>query len=449
MTDTAGDFYDLDPSVVPAGWVRTLDEDVIKLGVCTAVEDDADGPLCTETEGPGVPGVAQIRYGPVGTVPDQKEGFEALVVQTMHTSPSFDLDLYLGHFSGKGTNPVTVATVRGHDARSYDGNGRNTPTLTWQERPGLVVSVGGSNVKPQVVAAAAERIHLVDVERLPVPTVVARIDGVSWRGGDNNHPYLLAVRHDGQECIGWSFIDGCSQRPEDRGHVEFAGSSYWTLGAAPADVTSVDVMTTGGKVVASHGTYAVPGFTSRFFSVPSAADAPPYRISFHHDDGRVDSTGFGHPPLKPSALPTTIDGVGVLAGSARTDNGMPYRLHYIPARTAHPATGGEAVAVPPCYVLETVRTNAAWCGDLTTPMTLASDDIVLVVVPNGWRTDPWWTGPLFSTGVDAVWRNAVVVTGDQRVFAIAPDGTRTEVPSPVAAQPMPTFDEVTARLAGG
>ena len=178
MSGTAGDLYDLDPSVVPAGWERRLDPDVLKLAVCTSVEDTTDGPVCTETEGPA--GVGQVAYVPPGAVAGPR-GVASIGVVTTHTHVTLDDYVKQWATMGKGAESLTAATIRGHRAWAYDTNGPNTPTLTWEERPGIIVSVSGSEIDPAIVARAAEAVTVVDVERLPIPLVVARARGLSGR----------------------------------------------------------------------------------------------------------------------------------------------------------------------------------------------------------------------------------------------------------------------------
>jgi hypothetical protein len=58
---------------------------------------------------------------------------------------------------GDGVTPLTPAAVRGHEAVAYDINGPGTPTLTWQERPGMLVSLAGNAVDPDVRVGCARR----------------------------------------------------------------------------------------------------------------------------------------------------------------------------------------------------------------------------------------------------------------------------------------------------
>jgi hypothetical protein len=175
MSGSAGDFYVLEESVVPQGWQRKLNRPTIERLVCTRIEPRDSEPTCTGTSGPGVgPGIGQVDYegpadGPlIPTGPYTPKGLrEGITVTTEHGALS--MDSYVSRWNGMANDgPVVATTVRGHDARAYDTNGPNTPTLTWQEAPGLLVSVSGHYVDASLVAAVAEYITIVDVVRLPI-----------------------------------------------------------------------------------------------------------------------------------------------------------------------------------------------------------------------------------------------------------------------------------------
>ena len=450
MSSDAGDFFDLDPAVTPNGWRRVLDRSVITIGVCTTVEEHADGPVCTATEGPVL--VGQVNYlspsnsgGNTAFDPSDDPAARSLGVATTHGIT--DLDGYVNG-NKSGVSAAMTATVRGHAALAYEANGPATRALSWLERPGLLVTVVGANVAADVIARAAEGIRPVNADRLPLATVVARPKGPAWDGtsGGNNHPYLLAVRRGDEECVGYGYIDGCSQRAEDRVHLVFTGDDYSALGAVPPTVTSVDAIARDGTVLGSAPTFTVPGFQSRFFSIATGTN-PPTRVTLHDADGHIGSLNLGYPPLRPSTFPTTIDGVQVRDNEQPTRPGSPpFRNYFIPPRTAT-SVGGKPVAIPWCAVLETVDSNAAWCGDVVTAVAITSGDVVEVIAPAGWKLDPQTGGSMFVDQAAEkpflVWSTA---TADVRVRATPPGASAAIELTPV---PAITFDELTARLIAG
>ena len=445
MSGTAGDCYDLDPSVVPAGWERRVDPDVLKLAVCTSVEDTADGPVCTETEGPA--GVGQVGYVPPDATAGP-HGVPELGVVTTHTHLALDDYVKQWTTMGKGAESLTPATIRGHRAWAYDTNGPNTPTLTWEERPGIIVSVSGSEIDPAIVARAAEAVTVVDVERLPLPVVVARAQGLTWEANDNNHPYLLATRHDGEECVGFDFIDGCSQTLEDRVHIVFAGGGYVVLGATVTGADTVDAVGADGTILGSVAPNAVPGFRSTFFAIPSGA-TPPARVVVHvvvsgSPEKATVSIDLAPPPVGPTTLPSTVDGVDVVGlGQMSTPSGFHFRFSAIKPRVAT-RSDGTPVDLGQCFVLETTQPNVAWCGKLTEPVVLGADGAVVVITPAGWVTDPV-AGEGSGDPKAPDW-SITIGDVDHPVTFTGPGSS-----TPTAATPVPaiTFADLTARLTDG
>jgi hypothetical protein len=345
MEGNAGDFFELDPSVVPEGWQRKLNRDVIKLGVCLTVEDRAGEPVCTETEGPS--NLAQVDYYAPGNTSNASAGnqsddssAQALSVETIHTA--IGIDDYVKPWGQRGAetfDPHATAeklVVRGHDARAYISNGPKTPAVTWLEAPGLIVTVSGLNVEQSLVNRVAEAINVIDVQRLPVPVVAATAKAVASEEITNDR-YLLVRHDDGRECAGFGYIEGCSQSASSRTGVVYAPTGYVALGKTAASVTTVDALASDGRVLASAPTTGVVGFTSRFFNVASG-DTPPASIVARDANGRiVERLALNDPPLRPSKLPELIDGVKVAIISFGT-NPPPdvprLRLTYVPARTA-------------------------------------------------------------------------------------------------------------------
>jgi hypothetical protein len=456
MEGTAGDFYELDPSVVPSGWQRKLNRDIIQLGVCTTIEERGAEPVCTETEGPS--SVSQIDYYAPGNTssasafnPSDDAKARALSVHTMHTSIS--VDEYVAPWSPRGskTYDPTHATaerlvIRGHDARAYVINGPDTSAVTWQEAPGLVVTVAGLNLDPSLVSSVAEALRIVEVERLPMPVVAARAPGLTWDAGTNNYPYLLAQHRNGRECVGYSFIEGCPQRAAT---IVYSPSGFLSLGRTAAEAVSVEALTADGTVVGTSPTTSLASFTSRFFTVVTG-DRPPTAIVVRDDiGGIVERIELGQAPLRPSKLPPTMDGVTVVTIGDSTNQRStetPSRLLLVPARTAL-TVDGRKIAVDSCFVLETLDANAAWCGKLDNPIVLRSENALVVIAPPGWKTSPALIGgfdPKYNNSMPDKEFNPIgylFTNTGQTVTATAPGST---IPATITPEPTSTFAQLTA-----
>jgi hypothetical protein len=457
MEGNAGDFYELDPSVVPSGWQRKLDRDVIKLGVCLTVEDRNGRPVCTETEGPAVDsrGISQVNYFAPGNTSNATAGnqsddasAQSLSVVTTHTAGG--LDAYVDQWQpmpGEVSNQSVVnTTVRGHTARAYLTSVPKTPAVSWLEAPGLVVTVTGLNVEPSLVASVAEAINIIEVQRLPMPVVAARARDTS---NFNVERYLLVQHKDGNECAGLGYIDGCSQDASSRAGVVHSETGYVTLGQTAANVTTVDALASDGTVLASAPTTGVIGFTSRFFNVASG-DIPPVAIVARDAKGVVvERLALNDAPLRPSKLPEKIDGVKVAIidfGTNPLSDVPRLRLSYVPARTVT-ATGGTKVAVDNCFVVESLDASSAWCGKLDRPIALQSEGAVAVLTPPGWTTVPGLSGgydPSYNNGMPDdryVPMGFLLTRAGQVVTATAP-GSST--PVTITPEAPITFEQLTA-----
>jgi hypothetical protein len=456
MDGNAGDFYELNPSVVPAGWQRELNRDWIKLGVCLTVEDRNGRPVCTETEGPA--GVGQVDYAPPGNSsnasagnPSDDASAQALSVVTTHTSVG--VDAYVERWQSMSDNPtaadVVDTTVRGHPARAYRPNGKETSAVTWLEAPGLVVTVTGLNVEQALVNSVAEAITVVDVRRLPMPVVAARAAGITWTAIDNNHPYLLVQHKDGDECAGYDFIDGCSQTMAVRTKVISTANGFTTLGKTAENVTSADALASDGTVLASAPTTSLVGFSSRFFSIATGDTPPATIVARNANGGVVERLKLNDAPLRPSKLPEVFDGVkvAILANAFVPGPDVPrLRLSYVPARTVT-ATNGTKVAVDNCFVVETLDASSAWCGKLDRPIALQSEDAVAVLTPPGWTTVPGLNGgydPSYNNGMpddQFVPFGFLLTKAGQVVTATAPGSDK---PVTIAPEAPITFEQLTA-----
>ena len=294
------------------------------------------------------------------------------------------------------------------------------------------------------MARAAEAVTVVDVERLPIPVVVARAQGLTWEANDNNHPYLLATRHDGEECVGFDFIDGCSQKPGDRMNLVFADGGYVVLGATKVDGTSVEAIASDGTVLGSVVPYTVPGFRSTFFVMPTGTTPPTRVVVRDVHEKEIASVDLAPPPIGPTTLPSTVDGVDVVGhGQMSTPSGIHFRFSAIKPRVAT-RSDGTPVDLGQCFVLETTQPNVAWCGKLTEPVVLGADGAVVVITPAGWVTDPV-AGEGSGDPKAPDW-SITIGDVDHPVTFTGPGSS-----TPTAATPVPaiTFADLTARLTDG
>ena len=187
----------------------------------------------------------------------------------------------------------------------------------------------------------AESIRPVDVDRLPIPVVVARADGVTWQAGDNNHPYLLAVRRGARTCVGFGFLDGCGQRGggAQRGPVVPRRLHGPRCHLAGRDAGWRSSTQPGGRI-GEVATTTTSGFDDRFYAVPTGAAVPATAVVHDGDGNEIDRFALSGVPLVPSALPSGVDGVVVsVVAEGSTNGGHAYRISVVPRRTATAASG--------------------------------------------------------------------------------------------------------------
>ncbi len=452
MASGAADFYDLDPSVVPSGWRRRINTDLMETAVCTKVEAGVTEPVCTETEGPGL--VSQVDHlapGNAHSTPfNQSEDPSAKALSVITMRGPVDLDSYVKNeaWSWDGVAPPVAVTVRGRRAWSYTDNGVGTPAVSWRESDGVVISVVGLHVDPSVVAAAAESLKTVEVKRLPIALAAAKIDGTEWNVPNQGHPYLLAKKEGDLECVGFSYFEGCNQALEGRLWSIPTGTGYVVVGATLPGAGLIEAVTADGTVLASDTAYTLPGFASAFFRVNVGAEPPTALVV--HNGTTVSKLVFGPPYLGKSVIPESIDGATTtfLNGadfSLSRSTWNHYRFLEIKPRTARRADGSP-VNIGTCYVLETFESNSAWCGEIGDPVVLQSGTSTAVVAKPGWLLNQREGGQLGDNATDTVTAVYAIGNTSEPVMATPPGAS-----SPVSLSPLPTitFAELTAKLTNG
>lgn len=453
MAEGAADFYDLDPSVVPSGWRRRINKDLMETAVCTKIEAGVAEPVCTETEGPGPGSVSQVDYLAPGnahsTALDQSEDPSAKALSVITMRGRVDLDNFIrdNAWPGDGVAPPVPVSVRGHRAWSYTDNGVGTPAVTWQESERVIISVVGLHVEPSVVATAAESLKTVEVKRLPIAVAAAaKLDGMTtWTG---EHPYLLAKKDGDLECVGFSYLEGCNQAPEGRLWSIPTDTGYVVVGAALPGAGLIEAVAADGTVLASDTAYTLPGFATTFFRVNVGAKPPTALVV--HNGTTTSKLVFGPPYLGTSVIPESVDGVTTtflngadLSLSRSTWNH--YRFLLIGPRTAHRADG-TAVKIGTCYVLETFESNSAWCGEVGDPVVLQSGTSTAIVAKPGWVVNQREGGQLGDNATDTVTGVYAIGNTSEPLVATPPGAS-----SPVSLTPLPgiTFAELTAKLTNG
>lgn len=452
MANGAANFYDLDPSVVPSGWRRRVNRGFMETAVCTKVEAGAAEPVCTETEGPRLVGqVDHLAPGNAHSTPfDQSEDQRAKALSVITMRGAITLDTYVKDeaWSADGVAPPVRTNVRGHQAWSYTDNGAGTPAITWQESNGVIISVVGLHVDPSAVATAAESLKTVDVKRLPIALVAAKVEGMAWTASNNSHPYLLAKKEGDLECVGFAYFEGCNQAPEGRLWNIPTDTGYVVVGATLPGAGLIEAVAADGTVLASDTTYTLPGFASAFFRVSVGAKPPTALVV--HNGTTTSKLMFGPPYLGKSVIPASIDGVVTtfLNGADLTLSRWTwnhYRFLEIKPRTARRADG-TSVSIGTCYILETFESNSAWCGEVGDPVVLQSGTSTAVVAKPGWLLNQREGGQLGDNATDTVTGVYAIGNTSQPIVATPPGAS-----SPVSMSPLPsiTFAELTAKLTNG
>lgn len=163
------------------------------------------------------------------------------------------------------TERSSGVTVRGHDGLSYV-DGYAMPAITWEERPGVLVTVSGPPELEDQLPGIAEGIRQqTGPATIPNRVILSKELASSF---DNNSVGMLVGRLGDQECFGYQYIDNCDQsisaltRPMNTEKPHIAG-------AVPPNVDQVQVtLTNGTATIVPTATFA--NYTLRFYE----ADLP-------------------------------------------------------------------------------------------------------------------------------------------------------------------------------
>lgn len=161
-------------------------------------------------------------------------------------------------------------TVRGHPAVYTD---YISPSLVWQERPGVLVSVQVPTERQSELDEIAENIRLVEG-----PTTISSRVAVPGTGdvvgatGDRFNT-LTVERGNGVECVGWAFAQSCDTDIAATTFRESTSDGPAIIGATPSDVTAVR-LTVAGETLTTIDTRSFGTYESRFFKVDITATGP-------------------------------------------------------------------------------------------------------------------------------------------------------------------------------
>lgn len=277
-------------TAIPAGWKRRVNRDAYKSVVCTEYIGTVSGPACVRLEGPIL--VSAFSYTAPTTI-GEGEGVEATAANSVpRTTPaSISIgttftDLGIEWFTNRrgprvvdgpvGPPPgsfATPTTVNGLPGVIVESSA-STHSVVWSPSPGVVVAVDGDGVDVAMILDVARAVApAVQFAAASLPVVVAAVEGVRWSASDNNHPYLLATKRDGRECVGFGWFDDCSQRFVDRIFSRFAEGRLILSGAVPPTTTTIRIERVGLEPLLVNPN-EVEGFTSRFFAVDATEWSP-------------------------------------------------------------------------------------------------------------------------------------------------------------------------------
>ena len=242
-------------------------------------ELDASG-TCTRIEGLGL--VALVNYG----------SGEADQVQVGTTfGANVTLDDYAVRLGGqllkRNTAARTPTIVRGHNAVLFDDNGQY-PGVLWEERPGVLVWVAVPPSRQGELAAIAEAVVLQPGPSTMPGQIVVPTTGEPWPAKSNNASGLTIARFSGKECVGWGYIEKCSERIEDRTYSAHVASAVYIAGSVPTDVERVRVQPESGEPV-EVTPFEYGGFSSRYYQVTLPPDTVA-SVDWLRADGSVIAT---------------------------------------------------------------------------------------------------------------------------------------------------------------
>jgi hypothetical protein len=162
------------------------------------------------------------------------------------------------------------STVRGHSAVLFEDNGQY-PAVMWEERPGVLVWVAVPPSREAELTSIAEAVVLQKGPSTIPGRLLVPNTGEPWRARNNNGTGLIVARFSGKECVGWGYIDKCSDRIEDRTFSAHFPSAVYIAGSVPTEVERVRVRPESGDPV-EVTPFAYGGSFSRFYQVTLPPD---------------------------------------------------------------------------------------------------------------------------------------------------------------------------------
>jgi hypothetical protein len=232
---------------------------------------NADGRACATLQ--GMNGVALVWYGTDHSGPS----VESSRIEIYTTFTNANASDYANAWSFSTRAPSAVV-VRGQPAVHYT-DGYGSDAVSWQERPGVIVTVSVPPAMDDQLLAIAD-----SVQRLNGPTTIPSrviVPTNSFRSqhvGNNDPAGLVVGRLHGIECIS-AGIDptGCGQDISDLTfafgpgtNTDLTSTSTEIMGAVPTAVATVRITTKNqGTITATPASFS--GYTHRFYDVTITA----------------------------------------------------------------------------------------------------------------------------------------------------------------------------------
>ena len=242
---------------------------------CTELDTSGD---CARLEGLGI--VALVDYGS-GQADQVQIGttFGAHVTLEEYAT-------MLGPMQPAAPTPAP-STVRGHSAVLFEDNSQY-PAVMWEERPGVLVWVAVPPSRQAELTSIAEAVVLQKGPSTIPGRLLVPNTGEPWRARNNNGTGLIVAKFSGKECVGWGYIDKCSDRIEDRTFAAHFPSAVYIAGSVPSEVESVRVRPESGDPV-EVTPFAYGGSSSRFYQVTLPPDTVA-TVDWLGADGNVIAT---------------------------------------------------------------------------------------------------------------------------------------------------------------
>lgn len=307
-----------------------------------------DGTACARIE--GIAGVGLADY------PDSASDGSIEIGTTFATIAPEQYARQWGPTQGGGqTTPVTV---RGHDGIRYMNEDR--PALVWVERPNTLVWVAVSPELDDQLSALAETVRLVEGPSTVPHRVVVPELGTPWDASANDGDGVLVAVHDGEECVGYGFVDHCGTAVSDRIAVRTrADGGMLVVGSTPADIPTVNVTYADGSAPAD--TIEFAPYSSRFYAVGTAPNTRPLTVEWVEASGDIVDSGpitapFGLIPSDGGSL-ALIDASGTPDKAQALANALGDRGIVVSLTAVSPITFEQTMLMP-------IGEASAWSYDL-------------------------------------------------------------------------------------